>query len=82
MAAFIREDRVPVSLPVAVRVLQERFPEFAYSERRLRTMVQNGLVPYVREPRGMVNRRGVQRAVSIRVRVQDLVQRFMSWERA
>lgn len=80
MATFIREDRVPVSLPVAVRVLEERFPEFAYSERRLRTMVQNGLVPYVREPRGVKGRYGAQRSVSIRVRVQDLVQRFMSWE--
>lgn len=80
MATFIREDRVPVSLPVAVRVLEERFPEFAYSERRLRTMVQNGLVPYVREPRGVMGRYGAQRSVSIRVRVQDLVQRFMSWE--
>lgn len=81
MAEFTSADRVPVSLPVAARVLQERFPEFAYSERRLRTMVQNGLVPFVHEPRGVCGRCNAGRAVSIKVRVRDLVQRFKTWER-
>lgn len=76
------DEIVPVPLKQAARLLEERYPEFAFSERQLRTMVKNGQVPRLLPPRGVVNRRGVHRSVSILVRVADLVRCFRSWERS
>lgn len=72
--------RVPVSLAEAEALLLERFPEYAFTARQLRQMVQTGAVPCVQVRRPLPHR-GCGRPVSLLVRVADLVQRFRSWER-
>lgn len=72
---------VPVPLNEAARVLAEEYPEYAFSARRLRTLVQNGAVPSVTPPRGVLASKRRGRPVSILVRVRDLVRAFRSWER-
>lgn len=73
--------RVPVSLSEAEAILAERFPEYAFTARKLRQMVQTGAVPSVQVRRPVSGYRGAGRPVSLLVRVADLVQRFRSWEK-
>lgn len=72
---------VPVPLNVAAQMLANEYPEYAFTERKLRTFVQNGAVPSVLAPRGVLASKRRGRPVSILVRVRDLVRAFQSWER-
>ena len=78
--------RRPVPLSVAAGVLDEKFPEYAFSEAQLRRFVQMGKLPYLsvecenERVRGRRRKNG-ERPTQIFVRVGQLVDAFKRMER-
>lgn len=77
----VQIPKKPISLKEAARVLEARYPEWAFSERQLRTMAENGQIPTVMPPRGVHGRRNAKRSATFLVRVPRLLSCFHSWEK-
>lgn len=78
---FAGASHKPVSLKQAAQVLASEYPEYEFSERQLRRMAQNGAIPTLNPPRGVLLARKRGRKVSVWVRVSDLLNTFSRWEK-
>lgn len=78
---FAGASHKPVSLKEAAQVLASEYPMYEFSERQLRRMAQNGTIPTLNLPRGVLPTRKRGRKVSIWVRVNDLIATFNRWEK-
>ena len=86
MEAENKDLRKPVTLWVAAKALEEKYPEYAFSEAQLRRFMQMGKLPYLsvecenERVRGRRRKNG-ERPTQIFVRVGQLLDAFKRMEK-
>ena len=86
MDAENKDLRKPVTLRVAAKALEDKYPEYAFSEAQLRRFVQMGKLPYLPvecenvKVRGRMRKNG-ERPTQIFVRVAQIVEAFRRMEK-
>lgn len=66
----------PISLGTAARILEQRYPKWAFDRLALRRMCIDGKIPCM-----LIPMTSVRPAQNYRVRLAELLEVFQSWER-